>query len=310
MKKLLLASLMALPASSYADFIGIHGQIGVWNAAFNGETAALEDKLKRDASNLAIPTFKERGFEEDNQNVAWVAFEHPLPFLPNVRLAYLDALSTGISSEPIVLEVFTVTGTLNGVEGVTTTFLDESRLQTTMDLTSFDGTLYWEVLDNWVNLDLGLTIRKLDGSFDEVAIDDTFLPLGPINQLGQCNRQGWPIETATGGGLIPVEGCVRPGFALTQSTPIDIVLPLLYAKFQLDIPFSGFFASATLQGISFDKNSMFDTDIEVGYMFDLTVMELGASVGYRRASLKADDLEGLYTDASLDGAQFNLKLHF
>lgn len=309
MKKLLLASLMALPTSAFADFIGIHGEIGTWNASFKGKTAAVADKQKRNNIGLEIPSFKERGFEEDNQIVGWVAFEHPLPFIPNIRIAYLGASSTGTSEEEIVLDVFKVNTSINGVP-TTITFQDESRIITEMTLDSIDGTLYWELLDNWVNLDLGFTIRKLDGSFEETAIDDVFLPLGPINQLATCDAQNWPRQTVLGNGLIPVEGCTRPGFALKSTTPIDLVIPLLYSKLQLDLPFSGLFAAATLQGMSFDGSSMLDMDIEVGYMFDLTVMELGASIGYRRATLEANNLESLYADTTLEGAHLNFKLHF
>ncbi|WP_054113791.1 hypothetical protein [Marinagarivorans algicola] len=309
MKKILLASLMALPSSAFADFIGIHGEIGTWHASFKGKTAAEADKQKRDNIGLDIPSFKERGFEEDNQIVGWVAFEHPLPFIPNIRIAYLGANSEAISEEPIVLDIFKVSTPINGVPS-TITFQDQSRIITEMNLDSLDGTLYWELLDNWVNLDIGFTIRKLDGSFDETVIDDTFLPLGPINQLATCDAQNWPRQTVPGNGLIPIEGCVRPGFALSSSTPIDLVIPLLYSKLQLDLPFSGLFAAATLQGMSFDGSSMVDIDVEVGYMFDLTIMELGASIGYRRATLEANNLESLYADTTLEGAHLNIKLHF
>lgn len=308
-KRLLITAIASLCSTTVqADFIGVHGRIGVWNATFEGETAALGDKRQREASGLEIPSFKERGFEEDGHNVGWVAFEHPIPFLPNIRIAYLEASSSGTSDELITLEAFSVSGSIGGVPA-TTTFLDQSRLETDMSFDTFDGTLYWELLDNWVSLDLGLTIRQLDGSFDEIAIDDTLLPLGAIGQLDACRANGWPIQDLSAGG-ISVQGCTRPGSAITQSTPIDIILPMLYTKAQFDLPFSGLYAAATFQGITADGNTMTDIDLELGYMLDLTVLEVGAYVGYRRAQLTSKDLDGLFADASLDGIQAGLSIHF
>lgn len=309
MKKLLLATLIALPSSAFADFIGIHGQIGVWHAAFKGATAASASKDKRDLKSLGIPTFEERGFEKDQQKTGWIAVEHPLPVIPNVRLSFLKANSIAQSSEKIILDVFVINAIVNTVP-TTTTFIDDSRIVTEMDLSSYDATLYWEVLDNWINIDLGFTLRKLDGNFSETAIDEAFLPLGPIGQLDSCTKQGWPVYTYPGSGLIPIEGCNRPANTISSLTPIDLVMPLAYGKLQLELPLSGLFASATLQGVSLDGNSMYDIDMEIGYMFDFTVMELGASIGYRKATLEAKDLEGLYSDAALEGTQLSLKAHF
>ena len=36
-------------------------------------------------------------------------------------------------------------------------------VNSTTDLTHTDATLYYEILDNWVNLDVGLTVRMFDG---------------------------------------------------------------------------------------------------------------------------------------------------
>jgi outer membrane protein len=59
------------------------------------------------------------------------AFEHPVPFIPNVRLAYAD-------------------------------FSFDFDDADSTDQGFIDGTLYYELLDNIVELDLGLTARVMD----------------------------------------------------------------------------------------------------------------------------------------------------
>ncbi|WP_226665021.1 TIGR04219 family outer membrane beta-barrel protein [Microbulbifer aggregans] len=74
-------------------------------------------------------------FEESNHTFLQAALEHPIPLIPNIMLAH-----SAIESD---------TNLTSG---------------STLDLTHTDATLYYEILDNWVNLDIGLTARQYDGS--------------------------------------------------------------------------------------------------------------------------------------------------
>jgi outer membrane protein len=76
-----------------------------------------------------------------------MAFEHPIPLLPNIRLEKSSLSNTGNAS------------TTYQFNGNTTSGNFEATLDTT------DAILYYRILDNWVNLDLGLDVRKLDGQF-------------------------------------------------------------------------------------------------------------------------------------------------
>lgn len=68
---------------------------------------------------------------EDEGNISfYAALEHPVPLIPNIKLQ-----STNIEADK------------NG--GV--------------DFSHLDGTLYYEILDIWVSLDLGFTVRKFSG---------------------------------------------------------------------------------------------------------------------------------------------------
>ncbi|MCB1646277.1 MAG: TIGR04219 family outer membrane beta-barrel protein, partial [Pseudomonadales bacterium] len=136
--------LMAAVPSAYADFIGIYAGAGYWNADFSGNVI---DGVSVD-SDLNI--------DSDAGNYIYAAFEHPIPFVPNIRLA-----RTGISD--------TGTGTLNSsfvFNG--TTFTVDQTVRTEIDLTHTDLTLYYELIDTGMDVDLGLTARYLQG---EVSVD-------------------------------------------------------------------------------------------------------------------------------------------
>lgn len=307
MKKILLASLVALPSSAFADFIGLHGQVGIWNAELDGVVVGIPDKIKRDALGQDIPSFEDRGLEDSNNITGWMAFEHPVPILPNVRLGYTSVDAQGTSPEGKDISTDKIEGfSYNGVNGLSYEVLQS--VQTDMNFDAIDGTVYWEVLDNWVSIDLGLTVRSMNGEFVEHIGETAF----PARVFGGSNGCGDPETSSPAivniSGFSNAQGCLRS--PISQVTPIDLIMPLAYIKGQFDIPFSGFYGAVTFQGLGIGDNSMFDIDAEVGYMFDLTVMELGASIGYRRATLDAKDLEGLYADATLEGTHFNLKLHF
>ncbi len=301
MKKLLLCSLIGFASPSYADFIGIYGKAGIWNAGFEGTVAGIKDKIKRDANSQTIPSFETRGLDNDNHITGWVAFEHPTPFIPNIRLGYTGVESSGWSTENISTDKISVMH-----NGVQITYDGSQPIYTTMQFDAWDGTIYWELLDNWVNLDLGLTFRKMDGDFKE-TIEATALPIQQFGGADGCG--GLEPTTVILGGFISLPGCIRP--ETTAVTPIDILVPMVYAKGQFDLPFTGAYVAATLQGMSASGNSMIDIDIEAGYNLNLTVMDIGISIGYREATLNAKDLDELYAkDAKLSGTYGALNVHF
>lgn len=65
----------------------------------------------------------------------YAEFEHFVPFLPNIRAEYLQNKN------------------------------DIRHSKTRSDASYTDITLYYQLLDNWVNLDLGLSARRMDAEF-------------------------------------------------------------------------------------------------------------------------------------------------
>ncbi|MFB2704276.1 TIGR04219 family outer membrane beta-barrel protein [Marinobacter shengliensis] len=139
MRKLMMAmgaSMMVAAPVVSADILGVGATVGYWDADYSGKASKGSDRvdLERDL-NLS---------SDSNANLT-AYFEHPVPVLPNVRLAYTRTKQSG-------------NGQLNtGYDGVS------GAVRSELELEQLDVTLYYEILDNWVNLDLGLTVRDFSG---------------------------------------------------------------------------------------------------------------------------------------------------
>ena len=140
-----------------------------------------------------------------------------------------------------------------------------------MDIDSLDGTLYYEVLDNWVSLDLGLTGRFLDG----------FVEVQETNGLVQ------------------------------DRLDIEVLVPMLYGHARFDLPFSGLAAGVRGNAIAFSGSNLIDLEAYLQLDFDLIpAFDVGIQGGFRRLSLELDDVDNLNSDAAFDGAYVALTAHF
>jgi len=164
MKKILTASLicLCLPAAVQADALGIRIGANAWQQNFSGHAQSGNSGDKIDVED-------DLGFDDDNGFQGYISFEHPIPAIPNilVQRTIIDADANG---------------DLNGksFEGVTF----PGAVESTIDLTHTDATLYYEILDNWVSLDLGLTARffeqglKIKDQTQSASLDiDSVIPL-------------------------------------------------------------------------------------------------------------------------------------
>ncbi len=218
-KKLFAALALSLPVSASADVLGLTAGLYNWTQNFSGDLRSEQTGSDK------IDLEDDLNFDDDSANVYFVAFEHPIPVLPNIRVG-----STGME----IKETGTVNRTFN-YEG--TTYNQGREVQSDIDLSHIDATLYYEILDNFVSLDVGLTARKFDG---EATIAYT---------------DGTQSETAD----------------------IDGTLPLLYANARVELPFlPGLYASGELHGISYSGNSLIDTKLGLGYeILGIVGLELG-----------------------------------
>ena len=207
MKKLtLLAALVAttVPLAHADTVLGVYAGFGSWDSTFDG-----------DAGEPSI-TLKDLGVKDHKNKYYYIALEHPIPVLPNVRLEHTDITSKQTAK---ITQTFTVDGT---------TFTKDSQVSSEFDLTHTDATLYYEILDNWINLDIGLTARKFDGFV-------------------------YAKSTTP---------------AKEKKVNVDQTLPMLYGKVQFDLPFSGLSAGVEGNYVSYQGDKVTDYSAKVSYLFD------------------------------------------
>lgn len=226
-----------------ADTIfGIYAGAGTWQSEYSGSAGNPSASLD------------ELGFDDHNNSFYYIALEHPIPLIPNIKLQHND-----ISSRQ--------TGVLDGDFSLNNeSFNAGTEVYTNFDLSYTDATLYYEILDNWLNLDLGVTLRKYSGELQARA--DT----------------------------------------RTDAVDVDVTLPLGYARFQFDLPLTGFSAGVEANLIRYKDNSVSDYSAKISYMFD-SVMDLGVEVGYKTASIKIDE-DDVNTDIRLKGPYAAAIFHF
>lgn len=85
---------------------------------------------------------------DEKGNVFYVSLEHPVPFLPNVKLQQNNIEGDVRGNFQII-----------GIDGV----IQNSNARSSADLSHTDIMLYYEILDNWLNLDLGFSLKQFDG---------------------------------------------------------------------------------------------------------------------------------------------------
>ena len=148
----LILAFSALSSNANADALGLYVGGGVWDHDPVGTFGTVGDDVINMETNLK--------YVDEKDSYVYAAFEHFVPLVPNVRIERASMGHTGASS---------ATFDFNGVP--------VAAGNSTVNLDTTDAILYWRLLDNWVNLDLGFTARKLDADFtlgdETVAVSET-----------------------------------------------------------------------------------------------------------------------------------------
>lgn len=232
-----IALLATAPLVSADTIFGIYAGAGIWQTEYEGEAA--------DTDRLSVDLQDDLGFKEEDSNFFYVALEHPVPIIPNIKLQKVD-----------------ISDRADGRLTVTTTIDDEifiagQSVSSNFDLSHTDATLYYEVLDNWLNLDIGITGRMFDGEIEvssltqsaSLELDDT-LPM--LYVKGQFN--------------LPLTGAYAAGTANWISydgntvTDLSAALGWMSDGWVLDF---GFEVGLRTFNIELDDLSDIDADIEM-----------------------------------------------
>ncbi|MEH6561774.1 MAG: TIGR04219 family outer membrane beta-barrel protein [Marinobacter sp.] len=214
MRKLTLAvgsSLILAAPLAQADIVGLGASVSYWDSDLSGNVAN---------GNNAVDVDDELRLKDDGNANASIYIEHPVPVLPNVRLAYTLIQQSG-------------NGTLGGsYDGVSA----GAPVRSDLDLEQLDLTLYYEILDNWVNLDLGLTIRDFSG---ELQVQN------------------------------------RSNASESSKTKADAVLPLGYISARFDLPLTGVAVGGEGNFIAYSGDSMRDFSVYGQYSISLLQLRAG-----------------------------------
>lgn len=243
--KILITAALSVMLSTpvQADVIGFRIGADYWAPDISGEFSS-EGATVVDVSD-------DLGLDDPSNSSLVISLEHPVPFLPNFKYQSVDLDSSG-------RETLTRSVTFEGQ-----TYAASETLRTTLDLTHDDIVLYYEVLDNWVNLDIGLDLKRFDGEASLVGSTNT----------------------------------------VNSSIDIDETIPLLYLSARFDLPFSGLYLGVDLSNLSSGDNSVEDTTIKLGYESDSGFGLEGGIRRFALELDDADDLDAdlEYDGAYLNG---------
>jgi outer membrane protein len=251
MKKTLLAASLAVLVCNTAQadtLLGLYIGGQIWANEANGS-------FGEGADNQSV--FE---FDDKNQGSFYVAFEHPIPLIPNIKIA-----STTLD---------TVGGTQieSSFQFNNVTYSAESTLNTTLNASFVDYTLYYELFDNDLfTFDFGLTARDLDASI--LVIE--------------------PITTLQSG--LDVSG----------------IIPMAYVSTIIGLPFTGLNIFAEANFISYDDQTVYDAQIGVSYaILDNLAVDFDVTLGYRTVKMELNDLDDFYSDLTYDGFFAGAVVHF
>lgn len=251
-KLISLLAFVILSMPSRADTVlGVYVGAGVWQSEFSGSIS--------ETGQLSVDLSNDLGISDEDTNFAFIALEHPIPVIPNIRIQQTDLSiqDTGSLTQSVLYD------------GIT--FPVTTGVNSTLDFSHIDATLYYELLDNWVNIDFGMTFRMFDG---EASIETVQTP----------------VQTAR--------------------RELEGTIPMLYLKGQIDLPFTGFYIAASGNTIGYDGNNLTDIVATVGYQSDGLVLDFGIEVGIRKFTFELDDLDEIDGDIEMSGAYAALTIHF
>jgi outer membrane protein len=227
-KTSLYVGIMAICASfsSHGDtLLGLYVGAQGWNMETSGG-------FSDDGTNA---NFK---FEEEAKPSFYAAFEHPIPFIPNIKLQKTEMDTKG----DVTLDSnFTFGGEL---------FSINTDVTSDVQLSSMDIILYYELFDNdLISFDVGINAKYIDGELLVIAKDDATLSAreefsGPVPMVYSRLALGLPL---TGFGAF-VEGSFLSiddhtltdyqaaiTYSLMENLAIDVTFQVGYRAFTLEL---------------------------------------------------------------------------
>lgn len=139
--KVILGAAACLSVSAHADTVlGVYAGAQVWDMETQGGFA---DQT----------TLTQFNFDAQTNGAFYVALEHPVPLVPNVKVKRTQMDTEGST---LLTTSFTFDGEL---------FTANTNVDTVIDLTATDFILYYEIFDNDLfSVDIGINGKNVDGT--------------------------------------------------------------------------------------------------------------------------------------------------
>ena len=175
-------TLLALTAPfAQADNLKLEAGVHHWSYDITGDA-----RYKTRNSSNDIDVEDDLGYNNDNLNSYYFSFEHPVPVLPNVRVSRtnIDSSANGQLGKSVLY-------------GNTTFNLNEN-VSSEIKLDQTDVTMYYQLFDTVLNVDLGLNAKY---------IDSRARVTGALSGTETADVSGWvPMLYAGLGAELPLTG--------------------------------------------------------------------------------------------------------
>jgi outer membrane protein len=210
MKKIILTIVLALSmaTTSQADFLGAEAGAVAWSPSLTG---TIKGSSAIDA-NINLEDNLEYSKDEIN-SFMWVYFDHFIPLIPNAKIQKTNYTASSTSTDSITFDGKSYS----------------NDVKSSLTLNQVDMIAYYRILDNWVNLDIGLNLKKIDGN---IKLSDS---------------------TNT----------------IATDKNFNVTIPMLYAKARFDMPFTGLSVELDISKIAYSGNSLIDAKAGIVYQTSL-----------------------------------------
>ena len=211
----LIASAMLLTCgSASADtLLGVYAGVQGWDMAAEGSYG--------DQGSLS-----EYSFEDESQGRFYVALEHFIPLVPNIKIAHSEITTSGFESD----------------DDFANMFVGDSQV----DFTYTDYTLYYELFDNGLfSFDFGLTAKDFEGEFidaDALGFNENVDEIIPMLYVAtQVSIPGTGLSVFAEGNFLSIDDNTlldyQAGiaYALLDNMLIDVTLQAGYRMVDLEL---------------------------------------------------------------------------
>lgn len=205
-----LAVLLAASTAAQAEFVGLEIGIAGWRADPSGWVES-----EKSGAGGQVDLERDLHLDSETTGFAWVRVVHPLPLLPNIKLSYTPMKFEGAGETQRVIDFG---GTPIGVG---------AQVDSELKLNQWDAALFYNLLDNVVELDLGINIKVIDG------------------YVRATDRNTGRIEN------------------LDFTAPI----PMLYGRVGANLPFTGLYVGAEGSAIGYSGHHLADLKASIRYTF-------------------------------------------